>query len=103
MLKLVFFVPDSHLESVKRAVFDAGAGEQGEYSNCAFQTQGVGQFIPSVSANPTLGARERLERVEEWRVEVLVPERLAAAVKGALLAAHPYETVAYDFTQLIDV
>lgn len=103
MLKLVFFVPESHLESVKQAVFEAGAGQQGDYSNCAFQIKGVGQFFPMSGANPTLGQVNSLERVDEWRVEMLVSETVAREAKKALIAAHPYEEPAFEFHSLIEI
>lgn len=103
MLKLVFFVPDSHLEAVKQAVFEQGAGAQGDYSHCAFQVLGRGQFLPGQGAVPAIGARGVLEQVEEWRVEVLVAEPRAKDVKQALVKAHPYETPAFEFVQLVEI
>jgi len=71
MYKLVFFVPASHLDAVKNAVFAAGAGQQGEYEHCCWQTLGYGQFRPSAEAKPFIGEAGRLEIVPEYRVETL--------------------------------
>lgn len=102
MLKLVVFVPDSHKESVKKALFKAGAGSQGAYSECAWEIEGRGQFRPNAGANPTLGQVGTLECVTEWRVEMLVDESRWPTVKQALIHSHPYESPAYDVVALFD-
>lgn len=103
MLKLCFYVPKSDLEPVKQAIFQAGAGQLGEYSECCWQVLGDGQFRPSVMANPAIGQAEQLETVAEYRVECLVEQSKASGVLAALLAAHPYEEPAYDFCSLVTV
>lgn len=102
MLKLAVYVPDSHKESVKNALFHAGAGAQGRYRECAWEVQGIGQFRPEAGANPTLGQVGFLERVSEWRIEMLVDEALWPAVKSALHDNHPYESPAYEVTVLFE-
>lgn len=95
-VKLVTFVPRDDTTGVLQALAAAGAGVIGEYDHCSFRVSGTGSFRPSPSARPTVGERGRLNEVAEDRLEMLVPsERLDAAV-AALLAAHPYEEVAYD-------
>ena len=94
--KLVVFVPETHLEQVKAALFSAGAGAQGAYSQCAWSVSGEGQFRPEAGAAPYLGTVGALTRVKEVRLEVLVEEDKLAAVLAAMQAAHPYESVAYD-------
>lgn len=94
--KLVVFVPLSHLEQVKAALFAAGAGAQGAYEACAWTVQGTGQFRPQAGASPYLGTPGQLEQVKEARLEVLVDHDRLAAVLQALVAAHPYEEPAYD-------
>jgi hypothetical protein len=100
VLKLCFYVPEDYLEIVKEAVFKAGAGDYGLYTKCCFQTSGQGQFLPSPEANPFIGTQSSLEYVTEYRVEMLCPEDNAESVIKALQAAHPYETPAWDLTQL---
>ncbi|PGH06830.1 hypothetical protein AJ80_08103 [Polytolypa hystricis UAMH7299] len=104
--KLVFFVPPSHVDVCKDAVFDAGAGRypQGKYSKACFQTLGTGQFLPGDGAAPAIGTVGGEEKVEEYRVEVLCVGRsmMEQAVK-ALLKAHPYEEPAYEVYKLENV
>lgn len=94
--KLVVYVPVSHVEAVKEALFKVKAGNQGAYEACSWQTVGIGQFKPLEEANPYLGKKNELEQVEEVRLEVLVDADKLAITIEALLKAHPYEEVAYD-------
>lgn len=98
--KLVYFVPTSDKDQTLRAVFDAGAGQIGEYSDCSFQQEGIGSFTPSDQANPTIGAQGNPESVQETRVEVILPNFKQNQVLNALKKAHPYEEVAYYLQQL---
>lgn len=100
MLKLVMYVPQGFEEAVKAAVFAAGAGQLGAYSECAWQTLGTGQFRPSETANPAIGLRGERTQVAEWRIEVLVSEAHSAAVIDALRQAHPYEEPAFELVRL---
>ena len=105
MLKLIYYVPESHLESTKLAIFEAGAGAGGigNYEHCAWQVKGIGQFKPIQGANPFLGQLDELEQLEEWRVETIVTEEKARAVAKALKASHPYEEPAFEFIQILDI
>ncbi len=103
MLKLIYFVPESHLECTKAAIFAAGAGAFEGYDQCAWQVLGTGQFRPLAGTNPAIGRIDCLEQLPEWRVETIVPEHLAAQVAKALNASHLYEVPAFEFVQLVDV
>ena len=103
MLKLIYYVPESHLESTKIAVFEAGAGGIGNYEQCAWQVLGTGQFKPIKGADTFIGEVGELEQVEEWRVETIVPEDQASNVAKALKASHPYEEPAFEFIQIVDI
>lgn len=103
MYKLCFYVPDTHLEVVKKAVFEAGGGKIGHYAECAWQVLGKGQFKPLEGSNPFLGVANHLEFVDEWRVELVVSDALIHKAVAALKAVHPYETPAYDVWQLADL
>lgn len=103
MLKLIYYVPDSHLESTKQAIFSAGAGGIGNYEHCAWQVKGMGQFKPVKGADPYIGELGKLEQVDEWRVETIVIEENAKAVTKALKASHPYEEPAFEFIQIIEI
>lgn len=98
--KLVVFVPFSHTPQVTKALCEAGAGQIGEYFNCSFQTSGIGSFTPSESTNPFIGEALKPEKVEENRVEVILPSHLEREVLQAMKTAHPYEEVAYYLTLL---
>jgi hypothetical protein len=95
--RLDVYVPESHLEELKSALFAAGAGHLGEYDCCCFQMPGTGQFRPSDRANPFLGEAGRLEKVAEWKLEMIVSGKKLPAVLQALKTAHPYETPAFQY------
>ncbi len=103
MFKLCFYVPESHLEAVKQAVFAAGGGRIGDYDQCCWQVRGLGQFRPLAGSNPFLGRQGEVEQVEEWRVELVCTDELIRAVVAALRQAHPYEEPAYDVWRLSDL
>lgn len=103
MYKLTVFVPEEALDKVKLALFTAGAGKIGNYEQCCWQVQGVGQFKPTVGSTPHIGSHNQLERVNEWRVEMVVAKAVIVEVVAALRQAHPYETPAYDVTELLDL
>lgn len=100
LLKLVTFVPETKLADVREAVSRAGAGEIGAYTHCSFSTSGVGTFLPGSGASPYTGKRGKLNEGPEARFETLVPKAILGRVIEALLAAHPYEEVAYDIVRL---
>lgn len=102
MFKLCFYVPESHLESVKTALFEAGAGRIGHYENCAWQVLGQGQFRPLVGSDPFIGKTGVLEQVPEYRVEMVCESALIELVVAELKQAHPYEEPAYDVLRLED-
>lgn len=95
MYNLVTFVPEPYLESLKKALFSAGAGSVGSYDSCAWCTKGCGQFRPKDGANPFLGRIGEVEKVDEWRIEMVVEDDKVKDVIKALLSNHPYEMPAY--------
>ena len=103
MFKLIYYVPESHLELTKLAIFEAGAGGIGHYEHCAWQGLGTGQFKPVKGANPFIGELDILEQIPEWRVEIIVPEDKAKQVGKALKASHPYEEPAFEFIQMVEI
>jgi len=100
MVKLTVYIPASHLEAVKAALFDAGAGRYKGYDRCCWQVAGTGQFRPLAGSRPFVGTPGEVEQVTEWRVELICGEGDVDAVRAALLAAHPYEVPAYDFVRI---
>lgn len=103
MLKICFFVPESHLELVKSAMFNAGAGHIGAYDQCCWQTLGQGQFRPLPGSDPFLGAAGELEHVAEYKVEMVCSEKAIVEVVAILRATHPYEEPAFEVHNLVDV
>ncbi|MBC5991656.1 Nif3-like dinuclear metal center hexameric protein [Pontibacter cellulosilyticus] len=95
LMQLVTFVPVENTEAVLAALHQAGAGNIGEYSNCSFQVQGTGRFLPSENADPKIGQPGKPEQVQENRLEVIFPAYLQGKIMAALRAAHPYEEVAH--------
>lgn len=98
--KLVTFVPLCHVERVRTAILEAGAGHIGNYSDCSFNISGTGTFKAGDQANPFVGNINELHQEEEVRIETIYPEYLERKVLVALLEAHPYEEVAYDLYPL---
>ena len=90
------YVPETHADAVKDAMFAAGAGTIGNYDCCCFQTVGRGQFRPLDGANPFIGTVCKVEHVTEWKLEMICPENQLRAVIEALRKAHPYETPAFQ-------
>jgi len=100
LYKLVVFVPHTHINEVRKAVNEAGAGYIGKYSDCSFRTRGIGTFCPEEGTVPYIGEQGILEEVEEYRLETVVYQRDLGRVLRAMNAAHPYEEVAYDIYRL---
>ena len=90
------YVPETHAEAVKQAMFEAGAGRIGNYDCCCFQTVGRGQFRPLDGSSPYLGSAGQVEHVTEWKLEMIFPEEKLGEVIAALRRVHPYETPAFQ-------
>lgn len=103
MYKVGFYVPASHLDAVKNALFTAGAGRIGNYDSCCWQTLGQGQFRPLEGSQPWLGQQGQVEVVAEYRVELVCEDAVLPAVVTALRATHPYDEPAYDVVQLLAI
>ncbi len=103
MYKLCVFIPQDHLELVKQAMFDVGAGKIGNYDQCCWQSLGQGQFRPLANSHPHIGEINRLQQVDEYKVELVVEKHHIHAVIAAMKLAHPYEEPAFDVWQLADI
>ena len=97
MYQLCFYVPESHCEIVKEAVFAAGAGRIGDYEACCWQVVGEGQFRPLPGSVPFLGTEGALESVREVRVEMVCSEDRMSEAVAALRKHHPYEEPALHY------
>lgn len=100
LMKLHTFVPVEQAEKVRSALFEAGAGNIGEYSEASFNVDGTGTFKGSPNTNPFVGEPGKRHEEKETRLELIFPAYLQAAVIKALLQAHPYEEVAFDIVGL---
>jgi len=96
MHQIVVYIPDSHLELVKNAMFQAGAGRVGNYDCCSWQTLGQGQFRPLKNSAPYIGSLDKLEFIAEYRVEMVCQDDLVHQVLKAIKTAHPYEEPAFS-------
>lgn len=96
MFKISFYVPLSHLEQVKQAMFAAGAGKIGHYSHCAWQVLGEGQYMPLADSKPFLGQQHQVAKEAEYKVEMVCENQLIHNVVAALKSTHPYEVPAYQ-------
>jgi hypothetical protein len=103
MYKLSFYVPETHLEPVKNALFAKGAGHYKAYDQCCWQVQGVGQFRPLTNSHPTIGQINQLEKVVEYKVEMICTDALIKDIVQTLLVTHPYEEPAYGIYKLLMV
>lgn len=97
---LVTYIPVGQAAALIDALAAAGAGAVGDYTACAWETDGTGQFLPGPGANPTIGAVGEVTRVAETRIEMVLPRTRREAVLAALRSAHPYEEPAFSFIEL---
>lgn len=98
--KLVTFVPQAQAESLRTALFEAGAGHIGNYDSCSFNTTGNGTFKGNDASQPFVGTPNQLHTEAEVRIETVFVENLHGKIISALLKNHPYEEVAYDIYSL---
>ena len=100
LTKLFTFVPVEHIEKIKTAIFEAGGGQIGNYSECSFSVEGIGTFKAMEEAHPFVGEIGKQHTEKELKVEIIFPAYLQSKIIQALVAAHPYEEVAYDLIPL---
>lgn len=98
--KIAFYVPATHVEVVKSALFSAGAGRYENYDCCSWQILGEGQFRPLKGSKPFLGKEGVTEKVAEYKVEMVCAEKFVSAAKQSLLDSHPYEEPAFEIFQI---
>ncbi len=100
MLRLQVFVPVAHADDVRMALFDAGAGEIGNYDSCSYTLSGRGSFRALPGSDPFVGKPGELHFENEECIQVVLPVWRRRAVEAALLQVHPYEEPAYDFVSI---
>ncbi|MCS6794960.1 MAG: Nif3-like dinuclear metal center hexameric protein [Raineya sp.] len=95
LYKLTTFCPHEYTQQVLEALWQAGAGQIGNYQDCSFRSEGIGTYRPNEKANPFAGTRGYLEQAPETRLEVIFPVHCKNDIFKALRKAHPYEEIAY--------
>jgi dinuclear metal center YbgI/SA1388 family protein len=98
--KLVTFIPVDHLSKVKDALFDAGAGNIGNYDQCSFAVEGIGTFRGNEQSNPFVGTKGKEHHEKEVKLEMIFPKHFQQNIIAALIRNHPYEEVAFDIISL---
>ena len=98
--KLFTFAPVTMAEQVRNAIFEAGGGHIGNYSECSFNVEGTGTFKGDEATNPYVGKAGIRHHEQEIKIEVIFPAWLESRIIQALIAAHPYEETAYDIVNL---
>ncbi len=98
--KLFVFVPVDKAEEVRNAIFKAGGGGIGNYTECSFQTEGIGSFKAGAGASPYIGAIGERHHEKELRIEAIFPSFLENRIISSMITAHPYEEPAYDVVPL---
>ncbi len=101
MYSIIVYIPTSHLEIVKQAMFTHGAGQLGNYSCCCWQVRGLGQFYANENSNAFIGFPQTLTQVDEYRVEMICDTENLSAVLAAMKEAHPYEEPAFMVLNLV--
>ena len=102
LYKLIIYVPVAHLDTLREALAEQGAGHIGNYSHCTFQTQGKGSFKPLAGANPFIGQEGTIEFVEEVKLETIIKEDQMNQLLSVIKYVHPYEEPAFDLIPLVN-
>lgn len=97
------YVPASHLETVKKALFEQGAGRLGNYDCCSWETRGTGQFRALEGSSPFVGQEGKIHRQEEYKLELICNNDILARVIDTIMRVHPYETPAYHLIKFSDI
>lgn len=100
LYKLAVYTPMTHEIVVREALGESGAGYIGNYSNCTFNSSGIGTFRPEDNSNPFTGEKGKIEEVKEVKIETIVPSNILQKTISKMINAHPYEEVAYDVYKL---
>ncbi len=98
--KLITYVPNESAEKVRNALFNSGAGNIGNYSNCSFNMEGIGSYMGNDESNPVIGERREIRFEKEVQIGITYQKHVQSSVLKALFTSHPYEEVAYEITTL---
>ncbi|MDF1672491.1 MAG: Nif3-like dinuclear metal center hexameric protein [Vicingaceae bacterium] len=98
--KIITYSPIANANDIREAMFNAGAGNIGNYAECSYNSEGLGTYKGLAGTNPHLGTTGEFHQEKETKIEIVVPNHLIGKVVKSMIAAHPYEEVAYDIVQL---
>ena len=101
--KISVYVPESHIDVVKAALFAVGAGQLGFYDHCCWQTLGTGEYRPLKGSNPTVGKEGVISSVPEYLLEIPCKDIFLHAAIEALKKSHPYEEMGYHVSKTLDI
>ena len=101
-VKIIVTVPKDNTDEVRNAICGEGAGIIGNYTHCSMFTKCTGTFMPNEDANPYIGKNNKLEFIEEDKLEVVCPIEKVKNVVSKLREVHPYEEPAIDIVSLLD-
>lgn len=101
-VKIFVTVPKENLDEVRTAMCETGAGIIGNYSYCSTSVKSIGTFMPNDNANPYIGENNKLEFVDEEKLEVICNIENVKKVIQELRKVHPYEEPAIDIIPLLD-
>ena len=98
--KLTTYVPKDHAEELRSALFDIGGGHMGNYSNCSFNSDGVGTYLGNDESNPSKGQKGELHKEDEVQITMIFAKHLESQLIETLQKTHPYEEVAYEIVTI---
>jgi len=101
LVKIVIYTPTSHADQVRATLASAGAGHIGNYDYCSFSVKGTGRFRPLEGSNPHIGEHDKIEEVEEERIETICPQEKVTKIVAKIREVHPYEEPAIDVYPLL--
>lgn len=98
--KISTYVPSENMESLRNALFDAGAGSIGNYDKCSFTNKGESSFVGNEYSNPNIGKKMHFHLEKEYNINMIFPSHLESKILQTLFSNHPYEEVAYEIYTL---
>lgn len=101
MYKIIIFVPESHLEELKSALFECGAGKNGNYDQCSWEVKGKGQFRGLEGSDPYIGDKFEKIVIDEYKLEIGCKSSVVKSAIAAIEKIHPYETPVYEIYKTV--
>ena len=102
LVKIVVYVPVKYADKIREVLAKNGAGHIGNYDSCSFSIKGVGRFRPLKGTKPFIGKKGKIEKIEEERIETILPKKILKKVLSEVIKVHPYEEPAIDIYPLLN-